>query len=776
MLYYDHSGEVSGGQISLLLLMQHMTGIELILAAPEGHLLERARRSGIRTIAVRSHRARMTANPFLLSRGVLGTWSAGRELRQVIQRESPDVVHANSIRAGLIAAVAVRGTGARLVWHVRDALSDNVVGRMIRKVAASRADHVIAISKAIQNQFSTSPVLQRKTSVVYNAVDVVAEAHASVRAELGVPEARFVVAVVGQITPWKRHHDAIAAFSRHIRDNPDSELWIVGEPKFRQENLAYDAHLRRQVATLGLADRVRFLGFREDVTRVMADIDVLLVPSENEPFGRVIIEAMSVGKPVIGTRGGGIPEIIIEAETGCLVEIGDVQRMAELLTSMQMNRALRHRLGLCGKRRVTEHFSLRRQIEQVSGIYEALTSQPQRTVTATRQKIIIVANDIGGVGGMEKHLEELIARLKGRYELTVLASTFRIQDQSGVRFIRVPVIRRPFPLMILMFSLYATWRLFWLRRDSIIHTTGAITLNRVDVSTVHFCHAGYLRTVASEARSYDSWLHSMNAFISLRMKLWLERHCYAPDRTHRIVAVSNHIAQEVSTCYNYPAQNINVISNGVDSERFRPASAAEKHRLRVQRQLPSDGTYLIFTGGDWGRKGLRHALEAFNQLGADYPALHVLVVGRGDVERYRRMVHAQYQPRVLFVGQQPDPEVWYRMADIFVFPSTYEACSMAVLEAASSGLAMVVTDVGGAGDIVVNGISGRFIQPDAGSIVRALRDLMDDAEAVAAFGSQARNKVMELSWDAACRHLERVYESLHVHDDTRWEDPLSLPT
>lgn len=369
VLYYNHSAEVSGAEISLLLTISHMTGVDTRLVAPDGELLDRARGQNIEAIPVQSYRARMVKNPLILLKGAFGTLRAGLELRWVVREESPDIVHANSIRSGLIAIIAVWNTSTKLFWHVRDNLPHNVVGRLIRTAAAWKVDQIIAISNAIRTNFASSPKLQAKTITVYNGIDVNQKPGKSIRQELGVQENRFVVAVVGQIAPWKRQHDAIAAFSNLVQNVPDSELWIVGEPKFRDENVVYEKDLHRQVEGLNLQDKVRFLGFRKDVMDIMMAIDVLLVPSENEPFGRVVIEAMLAGKPVIGTNGGGISEIIGHGRTGFLVGIGDISGIATTMVLLSSNKELQQTFGEQGRQRAIQLFSLDFITQQINRIY-----------------------------------------------------------------------------------------------------------------------------------------------------------------------------------------------------------------------------------------------------------------------------------------------------------------------------------------------------------------------------------------------------------------------
>lgn len=376
-----------------------------------------------------------------------------------------------------------------------------------------------------------------------------------------------------------------------------------------------------------------------------------------------------------------------------------------------------------------------------------------------RRHIVLVANDVGGVGGMEKHLEEMINRMKRDYSVTVISSSFRVKDPSGVRFIKIPAIRKPFPLMIAMFSVLASIRL-WFMRDSIIHTTGAIVFNRVDASTIHFCHAGYSTATKDNGSNRSSWLYKLNAAVSMRIKLRMERFCYRPSQAGKLIAVSDRIREELETFYLCSSEDIEVIPNGVDIQKFYPRSTEEKQRLRRAKGLTPDGTYLLFMGGDWERKGLRLVLSAFNMLASDYPDLHLMVVGSGDADAFASIVEPTHRDRVQFTGKQSDPELWYGMSDIFVFPSQYEACSLAVLEAAASGLAMVLTDVGGARDVVDNGIGGCIVEPYGAVIARTIGALLNDPGRLNALGKQARMRMESLTWDDTYRKFKAVYDHL----------------
>lgn len=380
VLFYNHSGIMSGAEICLLHTMRHMVDIQKLLVAPDGELLERARRCGMRVRVAKSYRARMRSNPVMILRGVLGTWMASRELRRIVMQESPDILHANSVRAGLIALMALwRKKHPKLIWHVQDNVPTNLIGKMIRILASRRVDVSFVISNAIRDNFATFDCLRKTTIVVYNGIDPGSDIGANIRNDFGVPEHRFVIGVVGQIAPWKRQLDALYMFKNLVCEVPDCELWIVGEPRFRSENTDYDSQLRCEAQAMGIAHQVRFLGFRDDVMNVMESIDVLLVPSENEPFGRVIIEAMLSGKPVVGTNAGGIPEIVKDGETGYLVAVGDVKGITQAILRLFHDTGLRVRFGDRARMICKECFSIQAQVRAMRAVYTSLANTKSRS-------------------------------------------------------------------------------------------------------------------------------------------------------------------------------------------------------------------------------------------------------------------------------------------------------------------------------------------------------------------------------------------------------------
>lgn len=374
-----------------------------------------------------------------------------------------------------------------------------------------------------------------------------------------------------------------------------------------------------------------------------------------------------------------------------------------------------------------------------------------------RPKIVIVAHDVGGQGGMERHLEEVITRLKHHYDVIVVAARMNLSDPGGVRFIKIPVISRPIPLKMLIFAILASIRLLFVKYN-ILHTTGAIIFNHAHFSTVHFCHAGFLEGAgSSRTEGNKSMFRKINTVLASKIALWMERILYRPGRTEKLIAVSNRVKEEILKHYPYAKNEVEVVPNGVDSSSFRPYSEDEKNILRKRYELPQTGTFLLFMGGDWSRKGLQYVIEAFNRLSGEYPDLYLLVVGRGDKDAYFETISPKERSKVYFVGKQKRPQEWFGISDIFISPTDYETFSLVTHEAAAAGLIILSTKVGGVEDLLVDQKAGIIIERSTESIVFALQQVLRDLDSNRCLGEVARKRVSTLTWDNTYQSISRLY-------------------
>jgi L-malate glycosyltransferase len=381
VLYVNQTADVSGAERSLLTLLGALgEAVEPAVACPDGELADELATAGIERLPIHGTQASFRLHPLHTSRGLVEIGRSALQVRRLVARRRPDLVHANTTRAALLALLARERSGPPTVAHIRDWAPEGRFSRTVLGTIARRADAVLANSAYVAAQFDGLP-LRRPVSVVHNPVDLgrfdpAAADGAALRRELDLPAGAPVLSVVAQLTPWKGQDDAIRALAALRESGHDAVLCLAGSAKFAAagtqfDNAAYERCLHELVAELGLADRVRFLGERSDVPAVLAATDVLLMPSWREAFGRIAIEAMAMGVPVLATDVGGPAEIVRSGVDGLLAPPRDPARWARELAPLLESPELRARMGESARRRAAD-FSMQAHAAETLGIYRTL--------------------------------------------------------------------------------------------------------------------------------------------------------------------------------------------------------------------------------------------------------------------------------------------------------------------------------------------------------------------------------------------------------------------
>jgi glycosyltransferase involved in cell wall biosynthesis len=287
-----------------------------------------------------------------------------------------DVVHANTLRAGVMSAALTRCPQAKLVVHVRDSLPPGRAPRALLGYLGRRAAAFVPTSRYLAGGLPRGPIV----AAVANAVEpdrfdpeLIARREARRRLGLGADEP--VLAVVGQISPHKGQAEAIEIL-RHVRhEHPMARLLIVGSAKFtsaatRYDNRAYEAHLLELAHRHDLRSAVRFLGERQDVPALLRAVDIQLVPSWYEPFGRVALEGMIMGLPVLATTVGGTKEVVRDGQDGLLLEPRQPAAWAKAVCELLADPHRRSAMGACGRARALSRFGPAAHARAIVSTYE----------------------------------------------------------------------------------------------------------------------------------------------------------------------------------------------------------------------------------------------------------------------------------------------------------------------------------------------------------------------------------------------------------------------
>lgn len=297
-----------------------------------------------------------------------GILRSARRLRRLLRATRPDVVHADGIKAGLVAVLATLGGGPPVVWVKHDFSWD---GPLVRLVAA-RSRIVVAVSTALTEALGRS---RARARVIHNGLPELSADPELGRRELeqatGAGAATRTVALFGRLSPIKGHRELVALAAGLRERVPDLRIVFIGgtDPYAPDE----EHELRREVEERGVGDVVMFLGFVENAYDVVGACDVLALPTVmvgrrgKEGFPFVGLEAMALGTPVVAYAQGGIPEQL--GDCGLLVPPGDRDALRDALARVLLEDDLRAQLGECGRRRVAERFSLEQMVEAMKACY-----------------------------------------------------------------------------------------------------------------------------------------------------------------------------------------------------------------------------------------------------------------------------------------------------------------------------------------------------------------------------------------------------------------------
>jgi L-malate glycosyltransferase len=396
VLYVNHTATVGGGERSLLDLLAGLPNhIVAALACPEGDLASAARRLGLPVTPIPGTALSFRVDPVATPLGLANLGRAAIAVWRAAWRFNADVVHANSVRAGLITAPLGVLARQAVVVHVRDCLPAGAAGAATRRVIDGAASLIIANSSYTAASFAPDGSCAR-VRAIHNGVDLAAFDPArsdreAARSRLGLDSKTVALGVIAQITPWKGQDDAVRMLAALRRRKPDTRLLIIGATKFAHgsetfDNLAFRDSLHALVRDLNLEGAVSFLGERTDVPEILRALDLVLVPSWQEPFGRAVIEAMAMGAPVIVTSIGGPAEIVTDGVDGRLLPPRQPDLWAEAAAELLEDPGRLKAIAAAGRRTAVARFAREVHLRAVLAAYDdALTGRLDERRIAARQ-------------------------------------------------------------------------------------------------------------------------------------------------------------------------------------------------------------------------------------------------------------------------------------------------------------------------------------------------------------------------------------------------------
>jgi glycosyltransferase involved in cell wall biosynthesis len=290
-------------------------------------------------------------------------------LWKLCRREKIEVLHSHNYASWFYAGLAMRfGAASRHIHTEHSGVEPSPKRFMAERMLAAKTDAVVAVSKDVKRYMvETVGIADNRIQVVYNGVNTSrfkfnSDARARIRSELQLADADVVAGVVARLEPIKAHAYLLDSMSIVQRTNPNVRLLVVGNGGLRNV-------LEDKVKTFGLSNAVFFLGERQDIPEILSALDFYVLPSENEGMNLSLLEAMSVGLPVVARNVGGNSEIVRHGETGFLVPGNGEDAFAESLLRIAGDAETRRRMGTAGNRRVLSFFDQARTVDTYRALY-----------------------------------------------------------------------------------------------------------------------------------------------------------------------------------------------------------------------------------------------------------------------------------------------------------------------------------------------------------------------------------------------------------------------
>jgi len=385
--YLEATGMIGGAEQMLLSILARLPRNEVdgcFFCAESGPLVAQVGTIGLQTTVVPAGpfasislvtKGHKVFNPAAVCFNLCQFARAARLHQEPLRHYKPDLIHTNTMAAHFYGGLVGRWLSVPVVWHMHDTIEERrlfgLFRQLFRGLTALLPDRVVVVSRG-----DLALVARTRGVVIYNAVDLekVPDAAHPLKTDLesllATIEQYAVVGIVARLGYDKGIDVAIKAAARVCQTSPGTRFIFAGDAIFGETN--YKHNLMELVVQLDLQNHVTFVGHREDVLALMERCDLIVLPSRRESFGLTLIEAGALAKPVVATKVGGVPEVVVDGETGLLVPSEDAEALAGAILRLLRAPELAWRLGCNARRRVEQHFTIQRAADNLLALYHEL--------------------------------------------------------------------------------------------------------------------------------------------------------------------------------------------------------------------------------------------------------------------------------------------------------------------------------------------------------------------------------------------------------------------
>ncbi|GAB4460402.1 MAG: hypothetical protein OHK0029_24340 [Armatimonadaceae bacterium] len=305
---------------------------------------------------------------------LLGSLSA---LAGYIRKNKIHILHGTEKpRDAFYGLLLARMTGAKCLIHIH-VKAEGWMSPLVRW-AMHRADALVGVSSFVADSIVAMGYRSDRVHYVLNSLDTEqwqpSDDRQSIRREFKIPEDMPLLAIISRVFPWKGHSELLKALALVKQDTPHFRLLLVGEddPRATPGGVSYIAQLKEQTQELGLTDQIIFTGFRKDTPQIFAACDIFTMPSYEEPFGMVFLEAMASQRPVAALDNGGTREVVEHGKSGLLSPYQDSEQLAKNVLTLMRDSEMRRQMGKSGRERTLSYFNPQRLARDTEELYQKI--------------------------------------------------------------------------------------------------------------------------------------------------------------------------------------------------------------------------------------------------------------------------------------------------------------------------------------------------------------------------------------------------------------------
>jgi len=682
-----------------------------------------------------------------------------QKLKRLYIEEKIDVIHLRSRLPGWIGYLAWNmlpdDSRPALVTSFHGFYSVNQYSTIM-----TRGEKVIAVSKTIRDHILENyHVEPNRIELIHGGFEVQCfnpdrvhpDRVEALRRQWQLDGNRFPVIVLpGRLTQWKGQEVFIDSLNL-IRDLPFIAL-CVGDV---DENQSFTKRLQEKIVNYGLDDKIRLVGHCSDMPAAMLVADMVVSASSSQPeaFGKVAIEAMAMGRPVIATAHGGSLETVVDGVTGWLVPPSDPQAMAEAIRQALADRFRLRRMGAEGREWATRHFTASLMCSKTVDLYTRLLDDKEAKRTGRQLTVVQMLPELEG-GGVERGTLEVGRYLAGKgHRSIVISGGGRLVSQlerEGSRHISWTVgSKSPLSLRYVL----PLRRLLRKEKVDILHLRSRMP-----------AWVGYLAWISLPACRRPILVTTFHGFYSVNA------YSAIMARGMAVIAVSESIKRHIRERYGRE-EGVTLIFRGVDMQQFATEHVEPMRVEGLRRQWGINaGRPLIMLPGRLTRlKGQDIFIKCLGML--HHQDFQAVLVGDTDenpgfVEELRQLTaNSGLADKVRMVGHCSDMPAAYALADIVISASSSEpeAFGRTTIEAMAMGKPVIATAHGGSLETVVEQETGWLVQPsDPADMARALDEaLAMETSRLAEFGAKGKNRVREkFTTESMCEQTETLYRRL----------------